>query len=447
MGTRPNAERSSTSILASNSKAGVVLALVCAASMWFYVERVLIPYQRADAVAHDRPRGNLSDLYPRWLGARELLLNHRNPYSPEVTREIQRGYYGRELDPRRPGDPIDQQAFAYPVYVAFLLAPTLGLPFEVVRVGFEWSLLGLAGASIWLWLRAIGWKPTPATAGIITLLALASFPVIQGLKLQQLTLLVAFLVAWSAALLARGRLFLAGVVMATATIKPQLVAPLLLCLLLWTVSDWARRQNFLWGFALALVALAGASQIVLPGWIGNFQSALRDYRHYAGGQSLLDRLLSPRFGELASVAVLLILVLVCWRFRTASAQSREFQYMLAVVLALTLVVIPSRPHTTRSCFCRGFFSSLASGVTCGHGTRCPKLTCALTVVVLGWAWAAALGLTVASLWLRPDTLERGWAIPLYTTLAIPIVVLIPLGSLLQAAWPAESNTSGLQQPC
>ena len=60
---------------------------------------------------------DLSDLYPRWLGARELLLHHRDPYSPEVTREIQIGYYGRPLDPSRPQDPRDQQGFAYPAYV------------------------------------------------------------------------------------------------------------------------------------------------------------------------------------------------------------------------------------------------------------------------------------------------------------------------------------------
>ena len=56
--------------------------------MWCYVTRVLVPYQRADAAAHQRPRGNLSDLYPRWFGARELLLHHRNPYDPEVTRDL-----------------------------------------------------------------------------------------------------------------------------------------------------------------------------------------------------------------------------------------------------------------------------------------------------------------------------------------------------------------------
>src|SRR5258705_4466993 len=106
------------------------MALLCTGSMWFYVQRVLAPHQRAEAATQRWPRGNLSDLYPRSLGARELLLRHRDPYSAELTLEIQSGYYGRPLDPSRPEDPKDQQRFAYPVYVVFLMAPTIGLPFS-----------------------------------------------------------------------------------------------------------------------------------------------------------------------------------------------------------------------------------------------------------------------------------------------------------------------------
>ena len=90
--------------------------------MWFYADRILVGYQVADAAAHQRPRGNLSDLYPRWLGARELLLHHRNPYNDDITIEIQQGYYGRALDAARADDPKDRQGFAYPVYVVFVLA-------------------------------------------------------------------------------------------------------------------------------------------------------------------------------------------------------------------------------------------------------------------------------------------------------------------------------------
>ena len=90
----------------------LLISFLCAAGVWLYAQRVLIPYQMADAAAYNRPRGNLSDLYPRWIGARELLLHGRSPYSADVTREIQAGYYGRVLDPSRPADPKDQQAFA-----------------------------------------------------------------------------------------------------------------------------------------------------------------------------------------------------------------------------------------------------------------------------------------------------------------------------------------------
>ena len=135
--------------------------------MWFYVQWVLVPYQKADAAAHGRPRGNLSDLYPRWLGTRELLLHHRDPYSSEVTREIQIGYYGRPLDPGRIDDPRfnepkDQQGFAYPLHVIFLLAPTIGLPFPVVQTGFRWLLVILTLASVLLWLRVVRWRPSVA---------------------------------------------------------------------------------------------------------------------------------------------------------------------------------------------------------------------------------------------------------------------------------------------
>ena len=112
---------------------GLVLAAVASASTWFYMDWILRAQQRADAAAHNRPRGNLSDLYPRWLGARELLRHGRNPYSAEITREIQQGYYGRPLDATRADDPKDQQAFAYPAYVVFLMAPTIDLPFNVVQ--------------------------------------------------------------------------------------------------------------------------------------------------------------------------------------------------------------------------------------------------------------------------------------------------------------------------
>ena len=417
----------------SNSKTGVVLALLFAASMWYYVARVLVPYQRSDALAHQRPRGNLSDLYPRWVGARDLLLYHRNPYSPEVTREIQLGYYGRELDPRRAGDPKDQQAFAYPAYVAFLLAPTVGLPFDGVMIGYECVLVLLTLGSVWLWLRAIGWRPKRATTALLVILTLGSFPAVQGFKLQQLSLLVAALIAGSAALLVGKHFFAAGAVLAVATIKPQLVLPVLLCLLLWAASDRKRRQSLFWGFSLGMAVLASGAEIVLPGWIGDFLTATRDYQRYTGGRSLLDTLLSPALGRVAALAALLLLLALAWRLRRAEVGSREFSLLLATALAVTLIVIPMFAPYNQLLLLPAVLLIAREWPELWNKGALSKAVCMLTVAIVGWPWLAALGLTLANMAIPAPSVQRGWAIPLYTSLAIPLVLIVHLASLLTRA--------------
>ena len=179
-----------------------LVALVCGLAMLGYITLIIVPHQAATAAARGVPRGNLSDLYPRWLGTRELLQHGRNPYSAAVTRDIQIGYYGVALTPDSPIK--DQQGFAYPLYVVFLLAPLTLVPFAVVQPLFGWGLLIGTALSVPLWLRAIGWTlPRPALLAA-ALLAAGSWPALQGWALEQLTLLVAALLAAAAACLAWG---------------------------------------------------------------------------------------------------------------------------------------------------------------------------------------------------------------------------------------------------
>src|SRR5262245_6428590 len=182
--TSPAEQTSPNSRMVLTNAIWIGLALMLAASMLYYVQGVLIPYQEGDAASHDRPRGNLSDLYPRWLGARELLLHGRDPYSPEITSEIQAGYYGRPLEGGRPGDPVDEQRFAYPVYVVFLLAPTITMPFSIVQAGFSWFLIAATGASAPLWLRFLRWNCSSTATAVVAILITGSFAAVQGFKLQ-----------------------------------------------------------------------------------------------------------------------------------------------------------------------------------------------------------------------------------------------------------------------
>jgi hypothetical protein len=397
--------------------------------MWFYVQRVLVPHQQSDAEAYDRPRGNLSDLYPRWLGARELLLHHRDPYGSDVTREIQAGYYGRPLDPARPADPKDQQGFAYPVYVVFLLAPTITLPFPVVQAGFRWFLLVLAAATVLLWLRALRWRPATNMVVILVVLTLGSFPVVQGIKLQQLSLVVSGIIAGCAALLAGGQLLLAGVVLALATIKPQLALPLAAWLVLWTCSDWRRRRRFAWGFGLTMTVLLAGAQSVLPGWTGRFREATVAYRQYTGGAgSLLDVLITPVWARVCTAFVLLALAVVCWRMRREPADSPAFALASSLVLAVTVMIVPMVAPYNQLLLLPAVFLLVRHHRFLWRRDWRTRFVYSLAGLLVSWPWVAAAVLTAAS-FVLPVSVQQAWALPLWTSIYVPLAIL-PLLSVL-----------------
>lgn len=393
------------------------------ASMWFYMQRVLIPYQVADAAAHGRPRGILSDLYPRWLGTRELLINHRDPYGDEVTREIQLGYYGRVLDPARSNDPKDQQRFAYPVYVAFLLAPFAKLPFAPVRIAFSFALALAVAVSVLLWLRVLHWRPSFVTTAVLLLLAVNCMPTIQGIKLQQLSLLVAAFLAICAVLITRGRLVPAGVFLALTTIKPQLALLPVLWLVLWSLSRWRERQRLVWAFVATLALLFGGSEYLLPGWFHEFVAGLAAYQHYAGGLSLLDVLATPRGGAALTALAVVGTAVLCWRLRNVEADSADFGVMFAFVLAITVLIVPMMAPYNQVVLFPAVFLIVRSWPDLWRKSRLTRLVCTLAAVLVGWQWAASLGLTVASLFLPAHTVQKGWAIPLWTSIGIPLAIL------------------------
>ena len=402
----------------------MLLALLFTGSMWFYVQRVLAPHQRAEAAIHGWPRGNLSDLYPRWLGARELLLNHRDPYSAELTREIQIGYYGRPLDPGRPDDPKDQQRFAYPVYVVFLMAPTIGLSFPAAQICFRSLFVLLTLVSVPLWLRAVRWRPSLAVTAILVILTFGSFAVVQGIKLQQLSLVVNGIMAASAAALVGGEFALAGVLLALATFKPQLALPMASWLALWAISDWRRRQGFIWGFAITMAVLLAGSEYVLPGWIGRFRDAVSAYREYTqGASSLLEVLATPAIGEILVAATILLVAAVGWRLRRAAHDSVVFSAMLALVLAATVVIVPSFAPYNQVLLLPAVFLVAASWKELWGRSWLRRVACVVGVLVVFWPWIASASLLVASIFLPASEVQGAWTAPLRNSLLLPVVVL------------------------
>jgi hypothetical protein len=421
------------------SKVALMVAVSLAAGMWCYADLILVPYQIADARRMGRPRGNLSDLYPRWLGARELLLHHRDPYSSEVTSEIQAGYYGRPLDSRRPNDPKDQQGFAYPVYVVFLLAPSIWFPFSVVQATFRVLLFFLIATSVLLWLMVLRWRISPTGKLMAIALALGSFPAVQAIKLQQLTALVCVLLAGCAALIVNGRLVCAGVLLAIATIKPQLALPFAGCFLVWAAGSWRSRQRFVWSFLATFGMLIIGGEILLPGWIGRFRSASAEYLRYAGRSSLLDLALTPAGGRVTAVVLVSAVAYVCWRWRQVPADSHPFRWGMALVLSALLTVIPTFAPYNQLLLIPPLLVLVENGRRFWNSTRLTRLCATLVGAVVLLPWLSAVGLDLALLFLPQRVVERAWVLPLWTSWAIPFPVLAAMA--LGAAQIAKEKNS------
>ena len=419
--------------MAYAQKLALAAAVFVCVGMWVYVDRVLIAHQEAEARVRGTPRGNLSDLYPSWLAARELLLRNRDPYSPEITVEIQTGYYGRPIDAARPNDPTNQQAFAYPVYVAFLLAPSVKLPFSEVQVLFRWMLAGLTAISLLLWLHVIGLRLSWVPAAVVVLLVFGTFPVVQGIKLQQLSLMVAALIAGSTFFLVKGRLTLAGILLALAMIKPQLTVLLAAWLMLWAFSRLYLRWKFAAAFVLTLAALMGAGEVLLPGWIHEFYIAVLAYRKYAVSLSLLGELTTPTLGLLLTVAALSITAIICWNARNVRALDREFCRTTSLVLAVTVVVIPTIAPYNQPLLVP---AALLVGVSWmgEHWSELLRTNLFIRIfrgvaaVCLAWHWISATVLAAASFF--SSRAQEFWRLPLWASILTPVALTVCLGLMI-----------------
>lgn len=400
----------------------IPVAVLCVVGMWTYADRVLIAHQVRYAAAHGLPRGNLSDLYPRWVGAKELLLHGRDPYSAEVTRDIQAGYYGRPLDPSRPDDPSDQAGFAYPVYVVFCLAPTIRLPFPIVQRSFFWVLAILTSASMLLWVRVLRWSAPPWTWISLLLLPLGTVGVMQGLKLQQMSLLVGGLIAIAITLLVTDHGVAAGILLALASMKPQFVFLLVSWLVLWTVADGRHRYRWAVSFLATMTVLVAASERCLPHWIPRFWHAVRDYQRYTGAVSVMDSLIGAPWGWVLEVLVFAATMGVCWRERRQGADSEAFAFTLSLVLAATVLLVPTSSPNYQVLLIPALLILVKERRTIWRSSIAQRVLFVLTTGLIVWQWISSTVLAGLSFILPQQTVEQGWAMPFWTVTQIPIAV-------------------------
>lgn len=408
------------------------ISLLVCWGVWHWTNAILIPANTAAAAATQRPIGNNSDLYPRWLGSRNALLYRRNPYSEEVTREIQIGFYGRPLDPHKPGDPTAEESFVYPLHVVFLLAPTVRLPFTIVQAAFRWIVLLAIASSLPLWMCAVGLRGRllPVLAGMI--LVIGSYPAVLEFHQQNMAALAIFFVAAASASIVRNWQLVGGVFLALATIKPE-VSWLTVCWLLgWAISEYSSRARLLWSFLASMFVLIGGSELLLPGWIGWFIAALRAYPAYGVDPNIFQIFLPTWLATMAVLTVLALFLVVCWASRKTSAGTTEFGWSLGWAGIVTLAVVPKQAAYNHLLLIPPllllFFDHKSSALF-PRALRKAAFGCQI------WQWTAALTLSLASVLVPTRLLLRASLWPLLTYIAlVPCTLLaVMLATFIRSA--------------
>jgi MFS family permease len=321
----------------------LVLSVLVSAITWLYAVRILGPWDRHMGEVKDGIKAQMGDLYPRWVGTRELLLHGLNPYGPEVTREIQMAFYGHIVtqdyrEPRR--RIVDEQRFAYPVYVIFLMAPTIYFDFTKVHRWAPMVLGLLAALCVPMSLDFLRWRPPWAELLAITLFTVSSPQIAQGLEHQQLAILVGFLSVAAAWCVRRNYLATAGSLLACSTLKPQMAVFPLCFFFLWIIGHWRNRWKLFASFVATLAILIAAGEWILPGWIGFFLEGAAAYQKYFPTTSVLRMALGDTIGQVLGGIIVLTFLLFAWRHRRARADSREFAHLFAAFLMGALLAFP-----------------------------------------------------------------------------------------------------------
>lgn len=275
-----------------------------------------------------------SDLVPRWVGVRQLLIKGESPYSEATTREIHQMFYGR---PARSDE--DQVLFVYPLYSVLLFAPFALIPdFNTARAVFmtvlEVSVVLTAAASLAL----SRWKLVPWMLALVLLFTTLWYYSVRALINANVSLFLSFLVAAALLAIRAEQDALAGVLLAVTTIKPQMVILLIVFIIIWAISQ--RRFVLVWSIIGSTALLAGIGVLLIQDWIWQNLVQVVAYPDYTLPTTPTEifQIWVPGVAKQAGrglTVILIVMLIMEWR----EAWGKEFKWMLWAA-CLTLVATP-----------------------------------------------------------------------------------------------------------
>ena len=345
-------------------------------------------------------------------------------------------FYGRPIVQSydQPRDKIiDEQRFAYPIYVVFLLAPTVQLPFATVEAWALPLLMTLTALTVMVWTRVLKWHASWASVAAIVFFVLGTPQLVQGLRMRQLGLLVSCLLALATWCLIQNYLTAAGVLLAVSTIKPQMVALPIAWFLIWAAGNFRERWRFLAAFGGTLSVIAAAGEWLDPGWIRDFVAGMAAYRKYVRFPPLSEVFLGTTLGTVASGAIVFGLLVFAWKNRQARSESVEFTSTLSAFLLGAALALPLlRPFNQ-------VLLLLPALMILRDWKRLPQPSRGVCTLVLAWPWITELALLIV-----PPNLRSSSRWVLAPSSLVPLIPLLLPILLITRRIPVSAASDQLQ---
>lgn len=171
-----------------------------------------------------------------------------------------------------------------------------------------------------------------------------------------------------------------------------------------------------------MLLLLGGAQLLLPGWLRMFVDAIGQYHRYTQNQSVLAWMFGNIAGRILEVMSVLLCAVSIWKVRKEPASSAAFGRVFALVLALTVVIVPMFAPYNQVLLVPAIFSLVRSESE-GHPILpVIRLARAVGAVLLVWPWIATIGLSLIYVWLTPELRQRLWPMPFYSNFMVPIFI-------------------------
>lgn len=278
-----------------------------------------------------------NDFLPGWVAARAWLTSGTNPYESSVAVEAQEMIYGR---PANIEDNESQALFLYPLWAILLYIPLSLVPYPLALALWMTILeLGIP-LVVWICTRLMRWRVSPRILIGVMLFSIFSYHGMRAIVTGQFAVIEAILVVGALLAIQDRRDILGGILLALSLTKPHFALPLVLFVILWSIST--QRWRLLAVTVLTPVLLLGLTAILSRSWVLMW---LRSLTAYAQAVDFLPPILKIGvdigavgfWTALGLSAALMIYLVVEW-WLALEKQDHWFHWTAALTLVITSLI-------------------------------------------------------------------------------------------------------------